>query len=390
MNAIPETKAPTRPRLAQLTLRGFKTIRELKDFELGPISVLIGPNGAGKTNFISFFRLLSWALTPPRNLQIYVAQLGGASMLFHDGPKQTREIESKLLLQSGDGTYWEYGLLLSHAAGDSLVFAGEYFHPRPWDELVGLVTPDNMALPVRELGVGRKESALIGLDESGVQPAKFILGMLRRMIVYQFHDTSSTSRIRNKWDVEDGRWLKEDAANLAPFLYRLKNHEPPYYQRIVESLRSILPFFADFEFEPEYGKLLLKWRERGTDRIFNSSQAADGMLRVMALLALLQQPEKDLPDVLFLDEPELGLHPYAIEVLAGLIHSVSKHVQVVVATQSVSLLDRFEPHEVVVTERNGRESTFRRLSAAELSEWREQYTLSELWEKNVLGGRPRR
>lgn len=389
MSAAPEIKALKRSRLAQLTLRGFKTIRELRDFELGPISVLIGPNGAGKTNFLSFFRLLSWALTPPGNLQIYVAQLGGASMLLHDGPKQTREIESKLLLQSGDGTYWEYGLLLSHAAGDSLVFAGEYFHPRLWDELVGLVTPDNMALPVRELGVGRKESALIGLDESGVQPAKFILGMLRRMIVYQFHDTSSTSRIRNKWDVEDGRWLKEDAANLAPFLYRLKNHEPPYYQRIVESLRSILPFFADFEFEPEYGKLLLKWRERGTDQVFNSSQAADGMLRVMALLALLQQPEKDLPDVLFLDEPELGLHPYAIEVLAGLIHSVSKHVQVVVATQSVSLLDRFEPHEVVVTERNGRESTFRRLNAAELSEWREQYTLSELWEKNVLGGRPK-
>ena len=169
----------------------------------------------------------------------------------------------------------------------------------------------------------------------------------------------------------------------------MKNNEPPYYQRIVETLRVILPFFADFEFEPEYSKLLLKWRERGTDQIFNSSQAADGMLRVMALLALLQQPEKDLPDVLFLDEPELGLHPFAIEVLAGLIHSVSKHVQVVVATQSVSLLDRFEPSDIVVTERNGRESTFHRLNASELADWREQYTLSELWEKNVLGGRPK-
>ncbi len=379
MNAIPETKALTRPRLARLTLRGFKTIRELRDFEPGPISVLIGPNGAGKTNFISFFRLLSWALTPPGNLQTYVAQLGGASMLLHDGPKQTREIEANLEMQTRAGKN-EYGFRLFHAAGDTLVFAEENYRFR---------RPDHADRPAPGLGAGHKEPRLIEQAEGGNETARIILGMLRRMIVHQFHDTSSTARMRNKWSKEDGRWLKEDAANLAPFLYRLKNQEPPYYQRIVESLRAILPFFADFELEPEYESLLLKWRERGTDQVFNSSQAADGMLRVMALLALLQQPEKDLPDVLFLDEPELGLHPYAIEVLAGLIHSVSKHVQVVVATQSVSLLDRFEPHEVVVTERSGRESTFRRLNAEELSEWREQYTLSELWEKNVLGGRPK-
>ena len=395
MNAAPDIKALKRPRLARFTLRGFKTIRELRDFELGPVSVLIGPNGAGKTNFLSFFNMLSWAMTTPENvennLQEYVKRRGGASMLLHDGPKLTPQIESTLLLQSDDATFWEYGFLLSYAAGDTLVIAGEHFHPIHYSEITGFVPllPPQVNRSAPDLGLGRKESALVGFAESGIEAAKFILGMLRSMITYQFHDTSPTSRIRNKWDVEDARWLKEDAANLAPFLYRLKNHEPPYYQRIVESLRSILPFFADFEFEPQYGKLLLKWRELGTDQIFNSSQAADGMLRVMALLALLQQPEKDLPDVLFLDEPELGLHPYAIEVLAGLIHGVSRHVQVVVATQSVSLLDRFEPHDVVVTERSGRESTFRRLSLAELSEWRERYTLSELWEKNVLGGRPK-
>jgi predicted ATPase len=394
VNAFPETTVAKRPRLARFTLRGFKTIRELKDFDLRPISLLIGPNGAGKTNLLSFFNMLSWAMTTPENvennLQDYVKRHGGASMLLHGGPKETPQIESKLLLQSEDSTYWEYGFFLSYAAGDTLVFTGEYFHPLFDDTKFGFVRPPNTARPAPELGMGSKESALIGLDESGIGPAKFILGMLRRMNVYQFHDTSPTSRIRNKWDVEDGRWLKEDAANLAPFLYRLKNNEPAYYRKIAASLRDILPFFDDFRFEPEDRKLLLMWREVGSDQIFNSSQAADGMLRVMALLALLQQPEKDLPDVLFLDEPELGLHPYAIEVLAGLIHSVSKHVQVVVATQSVSLLDRFEPSDVVVTERNGRESTFRRLGTTELSEWREQYTLSELWEKNVLGGRPRR
>jgi predicted ATPase len=108
----------------------------------------------------------------------------------------------------------------------------------------------------------------------------------------------------------------------------------------------------------------------------------------MALIALLQQPERDLPDVLILDEPELGLHPYAIEVLASLIHSASRHVQVVVATQSVSLIDRFEAEDIVVTNRSDRETSLKRLSSGELAEWLETYTLSELWEKNVLGGRP--
>jgi predicted ATPase len=156
----------------------------------------------------------------------------------------------------------------------------------------------------------------------------------------------------------------------------------------LETLRLILPFFAEFELKPEFGKLLLAWRERGSDRVFTASQAADGMLRTMALVALFQQPEFDLPDVVILDEPELGLHPYAIEVLAGLIRSASAHSQVILATQSASLVDRFSAEDIVVVNRTGRESTLQRHTEAELHEWLEEYTLSELWEKNVIGGRP--
>jgi predicted ATPase len=361
-----------------MTLRGFKTIRELKDFEPGRITVLIGPNGAGKTNFISFFRMLSWALNSPGDLQTHVAEQGGASMLLHDGPAKTREIEAVLEIRTEGGSN-EYGFRLFHAAGDILVFADEWFRFSPPGQ-------DKRAI---QLGAGHREPKLIA-DAERHGAARFFLNMLRRMIVYQFHNTSPTARMRNKWAADDGRWLKEDAANLSPFLYRLQDSEPKYYKRIVETLRLILPFFADFEFQPEYGRLLLRWRERGSDQVFSASQAGDGMLRAMALVALLQQPETDLPDVLILDEPELGLHPYAIEVLAALIQSASLHTQVIVATQSVSLIDRFEPHDIVVVDRTGRESTFTRLTDSELSEWRQQYTLSELWEKNVLGGRPSR
>jgi len=353
-----------RPSLTRLTIRGFKTIRELKDFEPGRITVLIGPNGAGKSNLLSFFRMLSRILTPPGGLQLSVAEQGGASSLLHDGPSKTQDIDAALSFQSGDESF-EYIFRLFYTDGDTLAFGHErYTYSR--------LGADRPATP---LGGAHREPRLVSEAEGGSAAARAICGALRRMIVHQFIDTSTTSRIRNKWSVDDGGRLKEDAGNLAPFLYRLQQIRPKYYRRIVETIRLILPFFADFEFQPEYGSLLLRWLERGSDRVFSVSQAADGMLRAMALVALLQQPEEDLPDVLILDEPELALHPYAIEVLAALLQSASHHVQVIVATQSVSLIDRLEPHDIVVVDRTGRESMFRRLNDDELTEWREQCTL---------------
>ncbi len=366
-------------RLKSITLRGFKTIRELKDFQPGPVTVLIGPNGAGKSNFISFFRLLSWALVPPGQLQEHVAKLGGASSILHDGPERTRDIEAHLVLTTEAGEN-DYSFRLAYAAGDTFIYTEEKFRYSK----SGWPTKAEWKIP----GAGHREPELIKAAEGGDKTAGTILTLLRRLIVHQFHDTSEASRIRQKWSIDEGRWLKEDAGNLAPFLYRLQQQYPKYYARILETIRLILPFFAEFELKPEFGKLLLAWRERGTDRIFTASQAADGMLRIMALVALLQQPEFDLPDVVILDEPELGLHPYAIEVLAGLIRSASQHAQVILATQSVSLVDRFTPEDIVVVNRTTRESTFHRHTEAELHAWLEEYTLSELWEKNVIGGRP--
>lgn len=366
-------------RLKCITLRGFKTFRELANFQPGPITVLIGPNGAGKSNFISFFRLLSWALVPPGQLQEHVAKLGGASAILHDGPERTRDIEAHLVLTTSAGDN-DYSFRLAYAAGDSLIYTEEKYRYSK----AGWAPNPNWKI----LGVGHREPELIKSAEGDDATAKTILDLLRGIIVHQFHDTSENSRIRQKWDKDEGRWLKEDAGNLAPFLYRLQQQQPKYYARILETIRLILPFFAEFELRPEFNRVLLAWRERGSDRIFTASQAADGMLRIMALVALLQQPEWDLPDVVILDEPELGLHPYAIEILAGLIRSASKHAQVIVATQSASLVDRFSLEDIVVVNRKDRESTFERHTQAEFHEWLENYTVSELWEKNVIGGRP--
>jgi len=368
-----------RNRLQKVAIKGFKTIKSLEEFEPRALTVMIGPNGAGKSNFISFFRLLSWALTPPGNLQVHISELGGAGSLLFDGPGKTREIEADLTLMTEAGEN-QYKFCLAVAAGDTLIFTNEGYRFTRRDF--------NTEPPWSKLGAGHHEAEIISRAESGDRTARTIHNLMRKIIVYQFHNTSETARIKSKWDIEDSRWLKWDAANLAPFLYRLKNSEPKFYKSILQTIRLIIPFFADFDLEPEYNRILLRWRERNSDLVFNVSQAADGMLRVFALVSLLLQPEFDLPDLLILDEPELGLHPYAINIIAGLIKSVSTKVQIILATQSASFVDCFEPEDVVVVEREGRESLYRRLDPNDLREWLEEYSLSELWEKNVIGGHP--
>ena len=367
-----------RDRLEAITLRGFKTIQDLDGFRPRSLTVLIGPNGAGKSNFISFFRMMSWALADQDNLAVFVGQQGGASKLLHDGPAKTREIEAELTIRSDSGEN-KYAFRLFFAAGDTLIFAEERYRFSRNDYVC--------VPPWIETGAGHSGPQLPA--KSGAdRTARVILDILRRMTVYQFHNTSGTARIRSKWGVYDNRYLKEDAGNIAPFLLRLRERDNWHYRRIVDNIRLILPFFSDFELIDEYGHMLLAWKERGSDQIFDASQASDGMLRVIALVALLLQPEDALPDVLILDEPELGLHPYAITVVGGLIGAVSKSVQVIVATQSTALVDCFEPEDIVVVEREDRKSVFRHLDSEKLGEWLEDYSLSELWEKNVLGGQP--
>ena len=365
-----------RPRLEQITLRGFKTIRELVGFVPGNLTVLIGPNGAGKSNFISFFRMLAWALAEPGQLQLYIGQQGGAGTILHRGSAVTQQLETELVLKTEVGID-KFGFQLSSAAGDTLIYAHEWFRLSSREGHSDL-----------SLSQGHREAQLLELARSDDRTAQALLTTLRRIIVHQFHNTSSTARVRGKWDIADGRTLKEDGGNLGAFLLNLKRSYPTHHNRIVRTIRLILPFFADFELADDYGKILLQWREIGSDHILGASQASDGMLRAMALVALLQQPEENLPDVQILDEPELGLHPYAIEVLAALIQAASQHVQVIVATQSASLIDRFEPSDIVVVDRHAGETTLRRLNETDLAGWLEDYTLSELWDKNVLGGRP--
>jgi predicted ATPase len=384
------TETSPRDRLTKLELDGFKTFRELV-FEARGLNVLIGANGVGKSNFTSFFRLMSRATASSGSLQREIAREGGASRLLHDGPPVTRDIVASLVFQIEAGTV-KYSFELEYAAADTLIIRSDRldFEPSAGGSAWQQAGPANFREPTLDFWARH------------LPHAQRVLDVLRRCTPFQFHDTSPTSRMRSKWGKNDNRYLKEDGANLAPVLLRLQKDEPLAYRRIVDTLRLIVPFLDDFELNPDHDALLLAWREMGSDVVFDASQASDGMLRTMALVTLLAQPEGDLPSILILDEPELGLHPYGISVVGAMIKRASKYVQVIVATQSVTLVDQFTPEDIVVVERpmrppsgapkggGGRESTMRRLESEPLATWLTEYSLGELWLKNLLGARPSR
>ncbi len=363
--------------LDQVSIKGFKSIRELVDFRLGMLNVLIGANGAGKTNFISFFNLLNQITQ--NNLQVYVGQSGGANSLLYFGQKNTSEIKIRLVFGNNS-----YQCTLIPASGDTLIFS---------DEMMWYHDKSHYPQPFKiELGGGHKETRLY--EESRKRPvttiADHVLAAIKSWRVYHFHDTSSSARVKQQGDLNDNQMLRPDASNLAAFLYLLRETENDHYRNIVSTIQLVAPFFDDFSLRPNPlnpNKIQLEWREKGSDTYFNAQTLSDGTLRFMCLATLLLQPQ--LPSTIIIDEPELGLHPYAITILASLLKSASQQTQVIVSTQSVPLVNQFEPEQIVVVDRKEGQSTFERRTSTDLEGWLDNYGMGDLWEKNLLGGRPR-
>lgn len=383
---------PPRVFIEGVELSGFKSIAETR-LDLGPINVLIGANGAGKSNFASFFQMLAASLGG--ELDDHVSQRGGAGAFLHHGAKTTRQIHCALRVrtESGKGSLYQK---LMFRAPDTLAYARTHL-PAPRGQ-GGLNPPTVKPSPFAPPGLCSV------LADEGTPPEVVFEGVRDGIGVYHFHDTSLDGPLRKSIYVSDNQRLHRDGANLAAMLYlyqqleRQQKQEQPRkkylgtaYSRIKAMVRKCFPEFEDFVLEPERldgNRIILKWRQRQSDYLFGPHQLSDGTLRAMALATLLLQPEKDLPNLIVIDEPELGLHPLAIELVAGMVRAVSLKCQVILATQSTTLVDHFEPEEIVVAEVARGASQFRRLDREDLTDWLGTYRVSELWQKNVIGGGP--
>lgn len=357
-------------KISSLTVNGYKSIRELQDFQFKNLNILIGANGAGKSNFISLFRLLNAMYE--KQLQLYVQKQGGPDALLHFGRKETEQIHAEFYFEHNG-----YKFTLLPTNDNRLIFSSEV----SW--FSGDINPSYD----KHLGSGHEEALL---KEAKDNISSYVRPAIKNWRVYHFHDTSETAKVKQKHTTNDNLKLKPDAANLAAYLRMLHKDHPKEYRRIVENIRLVLPFFADFvhrEGEPEY--IELEWTQVGkTDTPLKAHMLSDGSLRFICLATLLLQPDRLLPDTVLIDEPELGLHPYAITVLAEIFKQVAETKQLIVSTQSVELVNEFNPEDVVVVNQKEGASEFKRLSQEELKDWLEDYSLGELWKQNVFGGRP--
>lgn len=364
------------PALESITIKGFRSIASVEKLQLRPINVVIGPNGAGKSNFIGVFAFLH-AIREGR-LQDYVMRAGGAEKILHFGSKITGEIVIKVAFSE-----WvnQYEIILAPTLSDEIVPSGEWGYY--WDR-AKFTRPMSISIPNNG-----KEAGICVSRQKGI--ISFVAFHLERWRVYHFHDTSSSSPMKKTSDISDNRFLRQDASNLSAFLYLLRKQYPAEYGLIQRAVQRVAPFFDDFTLAPQAlnpEKIRLEWKHRRSDAYFDAAALSDGTLRFIALATLLLQPEVLRPSVVLLDEPELGLHPYAITILAALVRQASVRTQVIISTQSPLLLDQFEPADVLVADQVEGATTFNRLDEARLSAWLQDYSLGQLWEKGELGGRP--
>ena len=383
----------SRTRIESVRIKGFRSLADVELSGLGGATVMIGANGSGKSNFIRFFEMMRWMLRS-RRLAEFVGKHGGADDQLYGGVRVTPRMEAEIALRA-DASRNDYRFVLTHAHPDRLMFTEEAFRFNEKDR------PTDASW--QSLGSGHREAAIVeaahGKDHSGnLTPhssnvnrttARVIVRLLRNCSIHQFHDTSDTSPFRIIWDVTDNHSLHAHGGNLAAVLLRLEREDVRRFELICRHIQRVLPVFDRFELDESYGKVELRWKPKGIEKTLGAHLTSDGSLRFFALVTLLNLPSEMLPDLLLLDEPELGLHPAAIALIGGMIKAMAEERQVIVATQSPLLVDAFDLDEFFVLELREGRTEAHRLESNRYRVWLEDdFTPGELWLKNLLGGRP--
>ena len=370
------------PRIESVHIEGFRSLREVTLRPSPGITVLVGSNGAGKSNIFRFFDMLHSMLTD-RRLGIFVGLEGGAShQLFH-GRQRAPRMKGEIGVRTEAGLN-EYAFTLTRGRENRFHFTDErYRFSRPENR-----TDTEWRHLQNGDGEARlREAAQSAEDNGHREAARTVTELFRHIKAYQFHDTSKDSSFTNHCHVTDSFRLWSNGGNLAAVLHRMRNEDERRYEELCGQIGRVLPVFERFAIQEENQYVILRWRARNSG-VMGAHLTSDGSLRFFALMTLLSLPSAQLPKVILLDEPELGLHPAAIALVAGMIRSLATERQVIIATQSPLLVDEFGLEDVRVLDLRDGETVAKAVNPDEYRVWLDDYGAGGLWMTNLLGGNP--
>ncbi|MDE2759384.1 MAG: AAA family ATPase [Paracoccaceae bacterium] len=368
--------------IESIKISGFKSLKDI-NLSLGKSNLLIGSNGSGKSNILCFFRMLKFM--HDYRLREFVEQQGGADDLLFGGIRTTDKLKAEIDIRTKYGPI-EYEFALKKNPNDILSY----------DEEIYTFAKDGKKVKLHfypgvfgsDFGTEIDRTQFVS-DPTGKESVNLISQFLKNLIIYQFHDTSEKSNFKIRWDYQDNNFLLSDGGNLSAILFRLEQEDPKRYDLICRQIARVLPAFDRFIIIESYGKVLLRWKARGMEKTFGTHLTSDGSLRFFALVTLLNLPKDMLPNIILLDEPELGLHPKAVILIGNMINRISRKVQTLVATQSPLLVDQFDVDEITVLNLVEGCTECNKLKLEEYKDWlNDDFSIGDLWLKNVIGGRP--
>lgn len=376
---------------------------EPETIELQPLNVLIGTNASGKSNLIEAMGVLK---ATPTDLVAPIRQGGGISDFLWKGEKGTPTAKIEAILDYPEGTMPLRYQISFTAVGQTLEVVDEaiedmepryssesppffYYLNDDWGQTVINVIKDNEQQTRKLRTLRRKDiipdqSILSQRKDPELYPELSYLGNKFADIgLYRNWQTGREAVFRKAQQTDlPEHPLLEDGSNLGLVLNNLQ------YQlgsrQIIEKLQLFYDAAEELNIKIYSGTVQIFIRETGLIQPIPATRLSDGTLRYLFLIALLLDPTP--PPLICIEEPEIGLHPDILPVVAEMLIEASQRTQLIVTTHSDALVSALSPESVLICDRDDRGSHLRRLDPEPLKKWLENYSLGDLWRSGEIGG----
>lgn len=353
----------------------FKNFKEINLEQLNNLTTLIGSNGVGKSNFLSIIDFISSAFHD--GIEVYFSNKG---IKFQDCIHQWNlENKISIVLRFEDKSTREdysYQFTLEYDIKSGFNIIDEQFS-------------NNNDGTHREYENQGLTSLNLKNSFDLSEPEQRVKNFLSQVVGYSFYNTSLFNSSLQFVNKSNNVYLLPNGENMSSLLYLLKSKYPVSYKRITDVLKLVIKPFEDFYFIEEGHNTVLKFKMQGLNYPVSIKSLSDGTIRFIILSLLLNLPINLRPNLVLLEEPEVALHPVAVNILGDLIESYSADSQIMIATQSPYLLDRLSISSIYILSINNKNETeVQHIDKEKLKDWLKKYSLSEIWLMSIFGGGP--